>query len=340
MTLAWCVAAAVALSVLGACRPLQPEESRVIDSSMRVSFEALGWTEDVLVTGASEPAKVRFLLPDDPVQGDPLWYGARISYEWTGNPGPAGHAGQHGDQALLIARWNGHGFYQLSLEPLTDLDGGFKWSMVDMVNGGSHGYETTPTFAAASTNFAMYKAVQPGWNEVSIAPFLFDASNKDIDVLVKKESEIIATTWRRAFFEAKARTEVDTDEIHLQLDAENQGWGAPKLTIEAMVFHEGGSRRVHSWGQGPLEPLTSVDFEQTIANEGESPVVSVIMELDWRPGRQMFQAWPKEPGQPWYTWSIFRSSIGSMIALVVVVWVRAPMLFRAWRDSRRNKPSS
>ncbi len=82
--------------------------------------------------------------------------------------------------------------------------------------------------------------------------------------------------------------------------------------------------------------MVSLDFEQTIANGGESPVVSVIMELDWGSGRQMFQAWPEEPEPPWYTWPVFRSSVGAMIALVVV-WVGAPMLLQGWRDSRRSR---
>ena len=97
MNLVCCVAAAVALGVLSACRPLLSEESRVIDSPMRVSFESLGWTEGVLVSADSGPAEVRFLLPDSPVQGDPLWYGARLSYEWTGNPGNPGHDDDGGD---------------------------------------------------------------------------------------------------------------------------------------------------------------------------------------------------------------------------------------------------
>ena len=49
MKLACCVAAAVALGVLGACRPQQLEEASLIDGPMRVSFGALGWSDDVTV---------------------------------------------------------------------------------------------------------------------------------------------------------------------------------------------------------------------------------------------------------------------------------------------------
>ncbi len=240
---------------------------------------------------------------------------------------------------MLIGEWNGHGFYQLSLKPVTDLEDGYKWSTVDMINGGSHGYETSPVFAGASTNFAMYEAIQPGWNEVSIFPYLMDASNNDIVVLVKKESEIIATSWRRAFFEVETDAEVGPDTIDLRIEGENLGWGVPGLSIRAIVFREDGSRRVHNWSLGTLEPLGSIEFIRSVPNDAGAPVLSVIVELNWESGRQVFQAWPKETEPPWYTWPVFRSSVGSMIALVVV-WVGAPMLFQAWRDTRRSRPLS
>ena len=323
-----CSTVVALLGVFAGCRMPPAEESPVIDSPGRVSFESLGWTTDALITSNLNKATVRFLLPNDAVQAKPLWYGVRIAYEWTGDPGEVG------DYAKLIGEWNGYGFYQLKLKRLSDLDGGYKWSMVDMVNGGSHGYETSPTFAAASTNFAMYKAVRPGWNEVSIYPFLFDASNKNVRIIVKKESEIVATSWKPTSFDASASAEFKDEAIHLRIEGENRGWGALGLVVQAMVFREDGSIQPHTWDQGPLEPLSPMRFEQTIPNKHESPVVSVVMELDWGAGNQAYLAWPKEPVPPWYTRAIFRSSIGDMIVLVVV-WVGGPMLFRAVRDARR-----
>ena len=326
----------VALLAIAGCRTPLVEEPLLIDSPGRVSFESLGWTEDVLLTGDLQAAKIRFRLPDDAVQAEPLWYGVRLAYEWTGSPGVAASAGQGGDYSKLIGEWNGYGFYQLKLKPLSDLDGGYKWSMVDMVNGGSHGYETSPTFAAASTNFAMYKAVTPGWNEVSIYPFLFDASNKDIRVIVKKESEIVATSWGPPFFEGDAGAELKDEAIHLWFNGENQGWGAPGLAVQATVFRDDGSIHRHSWDLGPLQPLGSVGFRQTIPNSNESLVVSVFMELDWGAGRQPYLAWPKEPETPWHSRAVFRSAIGAMIALAVV-WVGGPTLFRVAREARRAR---
>ena len=335
-SLALCSTVVVLLGVFAGCQTLPVEGSPVIDSPGRVSFESLGWTEDVVLTRDLQTAKVRFRLPDDVTQSEPLWYGVRLAYEWTGNPGVAASAGQGGDYSKLIGEWNGYGFYQLKLKPLADLDGGYKWSMVDMVNGSSHGYETGPTFTAASTNFAMYKAVTPGWNEVSIYPFLFDASNKDVRVIVKKESEIVATSWGPPSFEGNAGAELKDEAIHLWFSGENQGWGALGLEVQATVFREDGSIHPRFWDLGPLQPLGSVGFQQTIPNKHGSPVVSVVVELDWGSGSQPYLAWPKEPEPPWYTRAVFRSAIGAMIALVVV-WVGGPMLFRAAREARRGR---
>ena len=342
------VVCSVVVALMGTftgCRTPAAEEPAadgpVIDGPGRFSFESLGWTEDALITSNSNNAQVRFVLPDGVVQGDPLWYGARIAYEWTGSPGAAGSGGKLGDRADLMGLWNGYGFYGLGLKPLSDLDGGYKWTMVDMVNGGIHGYEITPTFAAASTNFAMYKAVRPGWNQVSMHSVFSDASDRDMNaiedfkVIVKKDSEIVVTSWRRPSFEGKAVAEVEDDAIRLKVEGENQGWGSPGLTVRAEIFREDGSIGTHSWNQGPLEPLGAVKFEQTIPNEHESPVVSVVTWLDWGSGQRPYLAWPEESGPSWYTHGIFRSAIGAMIALVVV-WVGGPMLFRAVREARRG----
>ncbi len=83
--------------------------------------------------------------------------------------------------------------------------------MVDLVNGGSSGYETGSTFSAKSTNIASYRAIQAGWNEITARLDLMDASNKDIQVVIKKESEILATAWTPASIEAQARAEINED---------------------------------------------------------------------------------------------------------------------------------
>ena len=101
--MALCSAVVVLLGLLAGCRtPPVEDPLPVLDGPGRVSFESLGWTEDALITSGSNNAKVRFLLPDDAAQAKPLWYGARIAYEWTGNPGAAGSGGEVGDHALLV----------------------------------------------------------------------------------------------------------------------------------------------------------------------------------------------------------------------------------------------
>lgn len=120
--------------------------------------------------------------------------------------------------------------------------------------GGSYGYETSPVFRAASSNFATYRAVQGGWNELSLTLDLLDASNKDIQVLVKKESEIIATSWQPAFIEAKARAEIDGEVIRLKVDGRNSGWHTSSLEIQAMMFYKDGSRKSPSWNREQWRP--------------------------------------------------------------------------------------
>ena len=154
----------------------------------KATFAQLGWEEDVVVTGNSDPAAVRFRLPDNASQGDSIWYGVHLELEWIGNPG------EPGDYGFLRGNWNGRSFYQFKMKRLGDHDAGFKWSTVDLINGGSHGYELSDTFRSASTNIAQFRSIQGGLNEVTVSLNLAGASNKEIKAVVKKESEIIATS--------------------------------------------------------------------------------------------------------------------------------------------------
>ena len=159
---------------MGQAAPGQDAGPPLLKGSGQVSFESLGWNDDFLLTEDSERPVVKFRLPEDVTQGDPLWYGVELAYEWSGTPGPPG------DYAFLHGRWNGKAFYHLKAKRVSDLDGGFEWSMVDMVNGSSHGYETGDRFAARSTNFAQIDSVQPGVNELPFALGLLNASSPNI----------------------------------------------------------------------------------------------------------------------------------------------------------------
>ena len=79
-----------------------------------------------------------------------------------------------------------------------------------------------------------------------------------------------------------------------------------------------------------MDPLAAVSFDEVVPNEGASPIALVLTELAWGTGNEVIQAWPPEPTRPWYSSLAFRSTLGSMIALVVI-WVGTPVLFRALR---------
>ena len=265
-------------------------------------------------------------MPDDARQGDPLWYGLRLNYQVLGNPG------EMGDWFNLIAEWNEGTVYSLVTERPSELDEGFIWSMVDLVNGGSSGYETGPTFTAKSTNIASYRSIRVGWNEITVRLDLMDASNKDIQVLIKKESEILATAWNPASIEAQARAEIRDDTIDVSVRGKNNGWHAPHLTVRTLVFRQDGTRQVYISEKGLVEPLATVSFDEVVPNEGAFPIALILTELAWGTGNEVIQAWPLEPTPPWYSNLAFRAIYGSMIALVVI-WVGTPALFRALRKT-------
>ena len=81
----------LALALAGpACVSGSPEPSvqhsgiPLLEGEGEVSFESLGWDGDALLTGDGTSPVVSFRLPDGAVQGDPLWYGIELHYQWTG----------------------------------------------------------------------------------------------------------------------------------------------------------------------------------------------------------------------------------------------------------------
>ncbi len=253
----------------------------MIEGQGHVTFESLGWTDDVLVTADSASPKVRFRLPEGAAQGDPLWYGVELSYEWLGSPG------QFGDYAFLYGRWNERAFYQLKIKRVSELDPGFHWSMVDLVNGASYGYETGDRFIAKSTNFVQIASVRPGLNEISLSLGLLDAGNRDIQVLVKKESRVVVTPLQPTRLDARASAALEGDSVRLSLNGKNLGWSAHGLEVRARVFYEDGNQQVHRWQLGRLDDLAEFDFEEAFRLDGsvsEAPVQVVMAELEWGAG--------------------------------------------------------
>ena len=195
----------------------------LIDEVGRYPFEDLGWAEDVMLTSETPSAELTFRLPDGAEQGGDLWYGVYLSYEWIGNPGEVG------DYAFLRGRWNGSAFYQLKVKRVTDLDEGFQWSMADVYNGASVGYEVGSRFAGASSNVAQMSSIEPGLNELRISLGLLDASNKGLVVLVRKDSAVVVSSWRPALLRPLVKSSIDGDRVSITVKGENQGWATPKL---------------------------------------------------------------------------------------------------------------
>ena len=137
---------------------LNDSEASAIDSREKTPFSRLGWTDDVILTANSPPAIVRFELPEGAKQGDPIWYGLALKFEWIGNPG------DEGDFAFLYGDWNGQSIHQFKVKRPVGLNDGFQWSNLDLVNGSSHGYELSSLFRGSITNIAQFRAVRGGWN--------------------------------------------------------------------------------------------------------------------------------------------------------------------------------
>ena len=99
--------------------------------------------------------------------------------------------------------------------------------------------------------------------------------------------EKIAAEGLITSFEAEADAEARNEALHLRINGKNGGWGVPDLVVGAEIFREDGSVRKYQWDEDSVEPLGSVKFEQSIPNDEDSPVVSVVMWLDWGAGRQL-----------------------------------------------------
>ena len=244
-----------------------------------------------------------------------------------------GNPGKVGDYAFLYGYWNDHAFYQLKVKRLSELDPGFQWSMADVVNGSSLGYETSEQFTARSTNFVQLASVQPGVNEVNFTLGLLDASNPDISALLMKDSKVVATKVQPDYLDIKARAVMDGPRVFLSVSGNNNGWAAPQLNLHAQVFHEGGAYQEQSFILGRVDALADFDYDEYFTldeNVSTAPVKVIMAQLDWGTGQHILQAWPPPPVVPFYAHSFFRSGIGVMVA-VVILWVGIPALFRAVR---------
>lgn len=301
----------------------------VIAGPGRTTFADLGWEHDAVISDGT-PATVRFTLPDNASQGDPLWYGLHLKFNWQGNPGEVG------DYAFLYGRWNNKSVYQFQTMRISELDQGYEWSMSDMVNGNSEGYELGDSIQVTSTNIAQLKSISGGLNELTLSLSLGDASNKNITAIVSKESEIIASSWQPTFIDGEATAKVEDNVVDVKLDGKNLGWGTDSFMVTVRVW-SGVFADSKEWELGSLLPHANIDFEERLVLEQGREPHRVDVEVDWPGGRQFFIAWdPTNNPQaiPFLGSGIFRSVAGLMVA-VAVLWIAAPALVAAIKERRR-----
>lgn len=308
-----------------------PNSPGTIEGYGRTTFESLGWDEDRVLTAESSPAEVRFYLPEGATQGDELWYGLRLIFEWRGSPG------EFGDYAFLNGLWNERAIYQFMAKRTSSLDSGFRWSMADMVNGNSQGYELGEVIRVDSTNMAKHKAVSSGVNELTFSLGLRDASNKEVTATVSRDSEIIATTWRPTLIDGLAKAHVEGNVVDVDFRGKNLGWGARSLNAKVQVW-SGIYYDEQEWDLGALAPLGDLVFERQITLQESRVPHRVEVELDWGAGRQHYIAWdPASVSQgleiPYLSGGIFRNVVGFMVA-VAALWVAVPALVSSIRKRR------
>ena len=167
---------------------------------------------------------------------------------------------------------------------VTDLDEGFQWSMADVYNGASVGYEVGSRFAGASSNVAQVSSIEPGLNELRISLGLLDASNKGLVVLVRKDSAVVVSSWRPALLRPLVKSSIDGDRVSITVKGENQGWATSKLDATARVTYADGAHQTHSWSADSVGPLAEFRTEETFlldANpESTGAMVTVVDTRD------------------------------------------------------------
>ena len=241
-----------------------------------------------------------------------------------------------GDYGFLNGRCNEHAIYQFKVKRVTDLDDGFRWSMVDAVNGNSLGYELNDTFRASSSNVAQIGAVTGGLNEVALSLQLLDAGNDDIRVVISKESEIFATSWRPTLIDGRSRTKVQGNVIDLAFEGRNRGWAAPQLSATVLAW-SGSHQDQIEWDLGILGPLNSFELNERLVLEPGREPHRVDVLLDWGTGRDFYTVWDTSRVSSFQRFignRAFRSAFGAMAA-IVILWVCVPMLISAIRTRIR-----
>ena len=326
-----CLALILMATIFVAMRPAPSTGSNLLDGPGRMTFAELGWQTDMELSNETPSAFVELQLQVDAKQGDPLWYGIELKFEWYGNPG---HAGEY---AQLHGLWNDNAVYQFQTEGPSAWDSGYKWSMVDLVNGYSSGYELTDKMSVSSSNVAQISSISGGRNSLEIFLQSSDASNKNIRVVVSKESNVFATSWQPTQIDGKADVDIDGNIALVNVQGKNLGWGAPRLTATTIIWTNG-EKELFNTEIAPLAPLADFQTEEAFTRSTKQKPERIDVELDWGSGRTYYLVLhtTKPVNQATlFNNPIFRSTIGLLIASVVL-WISVPVLISRIRQYRQR----
>jgi hypothetical protein len=298
----------------------------------RYTFQQLGWESDRSLATSADTASLAFELPQGIVQGDPMWYGLRLVWEWKGTP-------PSGTTAYFYARWNGKAVYQLknTRRDWFTADGS-EWSMVDFVQGASVAFEITDSVAGSSSNLATRPAV--GTGGPTVVGFQLDTARVPdgaFGLTISNQSEIFATRWQPPHFEAAATARVDRGDLVVELRGRNTGWQTPSSFLAADVTIDGGTNRVAGPDRGPIPALGDIHLTERFPVSGVPERVVVVLSWGDGLGSQPFAVAPPRDR----SWAISPLIVGGYwtgLGAFVVAWVAFSTAFRRGAPATGHLP--
>ncbi|MFN0093801.1 MAG: hypothetical protein ACKVVT_03355 [Dehalococcoidia bacterium] len=326
--MAWiAVLTIAALVAAGSARTTARERALVPEAAL--TFGELGWTDAVALTRDSPVAGVSFELPAGAAQGAAAWYAVELDYRWEGVP-------PFERPAYLYAKWNGRALYQLEVMQDSTSAPGFRWSMVDLVQGDAAGISRSGIFEAASANFATNPGIRGGPNTVTVELDLSLAGDSDARAVVFPTSKVIVTRWGPANIDLRGGADVEGNRLKIDATARNSGIAAPLLAGDILVSYSDGSFEAigRDWGAG-LGPNGSRRIREDIVIQRPDPE-RVHVALEWGTGRRAFRVYPAEPNHWWSSVPFLRPSLPGAVVAVVVLWIALPAALRSTRGTIRR----
>ena len=109
-----------------------------------------------------------------------------------------------------------------------------------------------------------------------------------------------------------AEANVEDNVVDLVVRGKNQGWGAPNLSVKALVW-SGTNEDEFSWDMSSMEPLGYFELNERISLEQDRTPHRIDVELDWDTGRHFYTAWDSSVTAsriPIINHAVFRSTFG------------------------------